>query len=147
MKFRGLAGSLNLAFNSGAGNASWTTTSPFEYDLRCPGDDHQGQGDFSYQLNFDMQKKPVPYGASTLNGSFEFYEQKNTISYFQTAPKVTGSLTMKGFTSVPNRRSVQSTSLELDRLPCQGSWTGPPVSPSVMDWTAWVIRSMLSPDN
>ena len=98
MKFRGAAGYLDLGFNSGAGNATWTTVSPFNYQLHCPGIDHQGQGNFLYDLNINMQKKPVPYGASTLKGDFEFYAQDNTISYFQTTPQVTGSLTMKGVT-------------------------------------------------
>ena len=110
MKFRGAAGYLELGFNSGAGNATWTTVSPFNYQLHCPGIDHQGQGNFLYDLDFNMQKKPVPYGASTLKGYFEFYAQDNTISYFQSAPQVTGSLTMKGITE-----NVTGTFGHLDR--------------------------------
>ena len=44
-------------------------------------------------------------------------------------------------TSVPNRRSVQSASLKLDRLLYLRPWTGPPAGPSALNWTAWLTWS------
>ena len=110
MKLSAASDGLELGFNSSAGNATWTTLSPFDYQLHCPGIDHQGQGEFVFDLNFNMTKKPVPYGADTLRGYFEFYAQNKTLTYFQTGPNITGSLTMKGVTE-----NVAGTYGHLDR--------------------------------
>lgn len=96
MKYRGSGKNLDLGFNSGAGNATWTTVSPFKYKLHCPGT-FNGQP-FLFDITADFMKKPVAYGASTLRGRFEFYAQKNTISYFIVRPLITGTITFNGIT-------------------------------------------------
>jgi hypothetical protein len=57
-----------------------------QLSIALPGYRSPRAGNLLYDLNINMQKKPVPYGASTLKSDFEFYAQDNTISYFQTAP-------------------------------------------------------------
>eukprot|EP01087_Luapelamoeba_hula_P007752 TRINITY_DN1901_c0_g3_i1.p1 TRINITY_DN1901_c0_g3~~TRINITY_DN1901_c0_g3_i1.p1 ORF type:complete len:497 (-),score=41.35 TRINITY_DN1901_c0_g3_i1:85-1575(-) len=104
-KFSAVAGSLDLAFASSAGNASWFTVRdgsgnlvPFVERIYSPGSDIYTGQPLSFTLDINMQKSPVAYGASTLRGFFEFYGQPNTLSYFQTAPEVNGSITYNGIT-------------------------------------------------
>eukprot|EP01087_Luapelamoeba_hula_P007753 TRINITY_DN1901_c0_g4_i1.p1 TRINITY_DN1901_c0_g4~~TRINITY_DN1901_c0_g4_i1.p1 ORF type:complete len:497 (-),score=63.75 TRINITY_DN1901_c0_g4_i1:85-1575(-) len=104
-KFSAVAGSLDIAFDSGAGNASWSTVRdsngnlvPFVQRIYSPGKDIYTGQPLSFTLDINMQKAPVAYGASTLRGFLEFYGQTNTLSYFQTAPEVTGSITYNGIT-------------------------------------------------
>jgi hypothetical protein len=63
MKFHGAAGYLDLEFNSGAGNATWTTVSPFNYQLHCPGIDHPRAG-ISFTISISTcrrnQSRTVP---------------------------------------------------------------------------------------
>ena len=105
LKFRGNVGSLDIAFNSSAGNASWHNERnasgnlrPFIYDLHLPGRDILGTGPFSINITADMQNSPTAYGASTLLGNFTFYSQQNTLTYFQTGPKISGNITYRGIT-------------------------------------------------
>ncbi|CAF0771029.1 unnamed protein product [Adineta steineri] len=81
------------------GNAPWNHTTfnngsyiPFVYQVRLPGIDKQGRN-FSIDLEIDPMKYPSPYGGNTLNGRFTFYDQPNTLSWFETGLELNGTVT------------------------------------------------------
>lgn len=109
---------LNLGFDSSAGPATWTNVlnatglpTPFVYNVHLPGVDSQSNKPFSIDLTIDMQNEPVPFGADVLRGIFTFYAQKGTHTYFQTGPKMNGTVTFLDGTT----EKVQGTKGHIDR--------------------------------
>ncbi|KAF3919239.1 hypothetical protein AA313_de0207650 [Arthrobotrys entomopaga] len=108
---------LDLLYHSSAGDATWATAKdpsgalrPFVYDLHLPGNDSFGSGPFSIDITADMQNRPVALGANVLQGSMACFGEPGTFSYFQTGPKINGTITFKGVTE-----PVQGTLGHLDR--------------------------------
>ncbi|CAF0774068.1 unnamed protein product [Adineta steineri] len=72
------------------GNVTWNHTTfsnglyiPFVYQVHLPGVDKQGRN-FLIDLKIDPMKYPSPYGGNLLKGLFTFYDQPNTLSWFET---------------------------------------------------------------
>ncbi|CAF1139015.1 unnamed protein product [Adineta steineri] len=81
------------------GNATWNHTTfnngsyiPFVYQVHLPGVDKQGRN-FLIDLKIDPMKYPSPYGGNILNGRFTFYDQPNTLSWFETGLELNGTVT------------------------------------------------------
>lgn len=88
---------LSLSFQSLYGKATWThpkfkngSSIPFMYQVYLPGVDKQGHS-FLIDLTINPIKYPSPYGGRILNGTFTFYDQPNTLSWFQTGLQFNGT--------------------------------------------------------
>jgi predicted secreted hydrolase len=88
---------LDIAYDSSAGCATWRACRegqqvvPYTYDTVLVGTDHDG-GPMELGLHVTPTRAPVPVGASTYNGKFECFGQRDTFSYFQTGLTMAGSL-------------------------------------------------------
>jgi predicted secreted hydrolase len=91
-------GHLNMAYDSGAGQAVWRTCRdeqhrlmPYTYDVSLVGTDARGDA-MRLDLHVTPSRAPVPLGAATHNGKIACFGQDGTYSYFQTRMAMSGTL-------------------------------------------------------
>jgi predicted secreted hydrolase len=109
-------GQLDLAYQSGAGTASWSACRdvdgellPYTYRVSLVGEDHEGRL-MQLDLTVTPTRAPTPVGASTYHGRIVCFGQSDTYSYFQTGMAMTGTLRW-GETS----EQVRGTAGHIDR--------------------------------
>lgn len=110
-RFHGEEGYLDLRFATKAGVARWTTRRdasgtliPFAYRLDLVGRDSGGRL-MRLQADMDPGKAPEAVGGPTTQGNIECFGAKDTYTYFQTDPNVSGTLSWGDEThSVVGRR-------------------------------------------
>lgn len=97
-KLSAAEGHLDIAYQSSAGTAAWTTRRdrsgellPYSYQVNLVGSDQAGR---SMRLDLDVTptRAPVPLGASKYRGRIACFGQDDTYSYFQTGMAMTGTL-------------------------------------------------------
>ncbi len=97
-KLSSAAGHLDMAYESGAGTATWRICqdeqerlAPYTYDVGLVGTDQAGEA-MELRLRVTPTRPPVPVGASTYEGRITCFGQDDTYSYFQTGMTMTGTL-------------------------------------------------------
>lgn len=137
-KMSSAIGYLDVAYDTGAGVARWTTTRdgdgellPYSYDVRLVGTDQAGQP-MRLDLTVTPTRAPTPLGASTYNGQIACFGQDDTYSYFQTGMAMTGTLHWGDVTE-----QVSGTSGHVDRQwfpKYAGGGTGEPPRTRSHEW-------------
>ena len=96
-KLHGAPDHLDLSFATSAGTARWTTRRgaggllPFAYRLDLVGTD-QRHRPMGLRVDVDPVKRPAVLGAQDFRGVIECFGQRGTRSYFQTGPRLAGTL-------------------------------------------------------
>ena len=129
---------LDIAYDSGAGRATWRTCRdeqgvllPYTYDVTFVGTDADGAA-MRVDLHVTPSRTPVPLGAADHGGKIECFGQADTYSYLQTGMTMTGTLTW-GSSSEP----VTGSAGHVDR-----QWF--PLSPTAAGRTATFAGALTS---
>lgn len=130
-------GHLDLAYDTGAGTARWTTRDddgellPYTYDISLVGTDQHGQP-MHLDLAVTPTRAPTPLGAAAYHGKIACFGQDDTYSYFQTGMVMTGTLRWGDSTE-----RVTGTSGHVDRQwfpKYAGGGTGEPPRTRSHEW-------------